>query len=102
MTATTDTQISVTADGRIRVGDRVTVTTEWAARLVAVVYPGRTVAEIRSERAGRVLEIWAGGLESEPWTVVRIDSAAAHPWELAQCLELAPGCPSYLREVRAL
>lgn len=83
-----DTQLSVTADGRIAVGDRVTVTLEWAAQLLTI-YPASTIDAIRVQRTGRVLEIWTGGYAPHLWTSVLVDFTAAHPWELAECLELA-------------
>lgn len=84
-----DTQLPSTSDGRFKVGDRVRPTLEWATRLATVVYQGRkTATEVQRERTGAILEIWTGGSDSSPWTSIRLDVAAAHPWEMPEDLEL--------------
>lgn len=83
-----DTQRQSTHDGRFKVGDRVTVTTDWAHQLRRNVYDGRkTVEQIRAERTGTIAEIWTGGSDANPWWSVRIDCAASHPWEAPEDLE---------------
>lgn len=89
-----DTPLEVTPDGRFKVGDTVTITLDWAHQLRRHVYDGRkTVDEIRAERTGSIVEIWTGGADAHPWCSVKIAHAAAHPWEMADDLELAPGVP---------
>jgi hypothetical protein len=88
--AVKDTQLQTTPDGRIKVGDLVAITTDWAHQLRAHVYDGRKTAEqIRDERTGRVLEIWTGGYDAHPWCSIKLDVKAAHPWEMACDLEPA-------------
>lgn len=79
-----------TPDGRFKVGDRVTITLDWAHHLCSAVYLDRkTVTQIRTERTGPILEIWTGGHQDSPWCSVRVDCSAPHPWESPDDLEFS-------------
>lgn len=84
-----DVRLQATPNGRLKIGDLVTITLDWAHQLRAHVYDGRkSVEQIRAERTGRILEIWTGGSDEHPWVSIRVDCAAAHPWEMPDDLEL--------------
>lgn len=79
-----------TPDGRFKVGDRVTITLDWAHRLRSSVYGDRkTMEHIRSERTGKILEIWTGGHQDYPWCSVKVDCSAPLPWESPDDLEFS-------------
>lgn len=86
-----DAQLDATPDGRFAIGDRVTITLDWAHQLRRHVYDGRrTVEQIRAERTGPIAEIWIGGSDALPWISVRIDCAAVLPWEMIGDIEHVP------------
>lgn len=82
-------QLAATPDGRVKLGDLVTITLDWAHQLRRNVYDGRKNADqIRAERTGFVLEIWTGGSDEYPWCSVKVDAAPARRWEMADDIEI--------------
>ncbi len=84
------TRINATPDGRIKVGDHVTITLDWAHQIRRHVYDGRkTVDEVRALHTGPVLEICTGSSGAGvTWVSVKIDCPSLSPWEMADDLEI--------------